>query len=68
MKNAKATGPILGEAKKKKYSEENLAMLIDMGHHKNACIRALLATNDNLEAACNWIFENLDKDLTTPVE
>lgn len=43
-------------------------MLIDMGHHQNACIRALIATNDNLEAACNWIFENFDKDLTAPVE
>ena len=31
-------------------------MLIDMGHHQNASIRALIATNDNLEAACNWIF------------
>ena len=43
-------------------------MLIDMGNHKNASIRALIATNDNLEAACNWIFENYDKDLTGPVE
>lgn len=43
-------------------------MLIDMGNHKNASIRALIATNDNLEAACNWIFENYDKDLTGPIE
>lgn len=43
-------------------------MMIDMGNHKNASIRALIATNDNLEAACNWLFENGDKDLTGPIE
>lgn len=39
-----------------------------MGNHRNASIRALIATNDNLENACNWIFENYDKDLTAPIE
>jgi uncharacterized UBP type Zn finger protein len=43
-------------------------MLVDMGNHRNASIRALIATNDNLENACNWIFENYDKDLTAPIE
>lgn len=31
-------------------------MLIDMGNDRNASIRALIATNDNVEAAVNWIF------------
>lgn len=57
----------MGEEKKKKYSEDNLTMLVEMGNHRNAAIRALIATNDNLEAACNWIFENYDKDLTAPI-
>lgn len=42
-------------------------MLVDMGNNRNAAIRALLATNDNLQAACNWIFENFDKDLSVPI-
>lgn len=42
---------------------------MDMGNHRNACIRALIATNDNLEAACNWIFENMElQDLTAPIQ
>jgi|JI8StandDraft_1071087.scaffolds.fasta_scaffold1337102_1 uncharacterized UBP type Zn finger protein len=42
-------------------------MLIDMGNNRNASIRALIATNNNLEAACNWIFENYNQDLSAPI-
>ena len=43
-------------------------MLQSMGYSRNACIRALIATKDNAEAACNWIFENMDKNLDAPLE
>ena len=53
---------------KKEYSEANIEMLQSMGYSRNACIRALIATKDNPEAACNWIFENMDKNLDAPLE
>jgi len=40
---------------------------MEMGNDRNASIRALIANGDNAEAACNWIFENLDKDLSRPI-
>jgi uncharacterized UBP type Zn finger protein len=38
-----------------------------MGNDRNSSIRALIATSNNLEAACNWIFENYDKDISGPI-
>lgn len=42
------------------YDEASVSMLMDMGHSRNACIRALVEQHGNVEAACNWIFENMD--------
>ena len=33
-----------------------------MGMGKNRCIRALLANNNNVEAASNWLFERMDDE------
>ena len=41
---------------------------MDFGNTRNASIRALIENNGNVEAACNWIFENMDKDLNAPIE
>lgn len=40
---------------------------MNMGQSRNAAIRALLANNGNPEAACNWIFENMEIDLNAPI-
>lgn len=42
---------------------------MEMGMSKNRCIRALLAMNNNVEAAMNWIFERMDDpSLDNPIE
>jgi uncharacterized UBP type Zn finger protein len=38
-------------------------MLEAMGYHKNAAIRALIATKNDIEGAINWIMDNMDKNL-----
>ena len=39
-----------------------------MGQTKNAAIRALMANNNNVEVALNWIFENMDlPNLNDPI-
>lgn len=48
LSSAKPTGELLGEQKKKKYSEENVAIMQDAGYDRNVCIRALTANNDNI--------------------
>jgi uncharacterized UBP type Zn finger protein len=35
-------------------------MLVGMGFSENAAKRALIQAKDNLEAASNWIMENMD--------
>lgn len=40
----------------------------NMGYGRNAAIRALKANKDNLEAACNWIFQHADENLDAPLE
>jgi ubiquitin carboxyl-terminal hydrolase 5/13 len=43
-------------------------MLTDMGFSRNAAMRALSATQNNVEAACGWIYEHIDdKDLNDPL-
>ncbi len=39
-----------------------------MGYSSNAAKRALIETKDNLEAAINYIMENMDKNLDAPLE
>jgi uncharacterized UBP type Zn finger protein len=69
FRNAKPVqGQEIKEEKKKEYSEENLAMLQGMDYPKNASIRALKATKDNIEAAINWIMDNFDKNIDAPLE
>jgi uncharacterized UBP type Zn finger protein len=43
-------------------------MLQGMGYSKNASIRALKATKDNIEAAINWIMDNFDNNIDAPLE
>lgn len=43
-----------------KWSQENVDMLVAMGFTANAAKRALIKYQDNLEAASNWIMENMD--------
>jgi uncharacterized UBP type Zn finger protein len=38
-----------------------------MGYSKNASVRALIATNDNVEGAINWIMDNFDKNIDAPL-
>lgn len=47
---------------KQEYSEDNLAMLEGMGYSRNAGVRALTNTKDNIEAALNWLMDNMDND------
>jgi uncharacterized UBP type Zn finger protein len=69
FKNAKpVAGEQMKEEKKKEYSEDNLAMLEGMGYSRNASIRALKATKDNIEAAINWIMDNFDNNIDAPLE
>lgn len=69
FRNAKPVqGQEIKEEKKKEYSEDNLAMLQGMGYSKNASIRALKATKDNIEAAINWIMDNFDNNIDAPLE
>lgn len=42
--------------------------MLDFGNERNAAIRALIANNDNVEAAMNWIFDNQDQDLSAPIK
>lgn len=56
------------EEKKKEYSEDNLAMLEGMGYSRNASIRALQATKDNIEGAINWIMDNFGNNIDGPLE
>ena len=56
------------EEAKKDFSEENVVILGGMGYSRNACIRALKKNHDNVEAALNWIFENMDQNLDAPLE
>jgi uncharacterized UBP type Zn finger protein len=42
-------------------------MLEGMGYSRNASIRALTATKDNIEAAINWVMDNFDKNLDAPL-
>lgn len=43
-------------------------MIMQMGQTKNAAIRALMANNNNVEVALNWIFENMDlPNLNDPI-
>ena len=67
-KNSKQAGELLKEEKKKKYEENSVLQLMGFGNTRNASIRALIENNGNVEAACNWIFENMDKDLNAPIE
>ena len=69
FKNAKpVAGEQIKEEKKKEYSEDNLAMLEGMGYSRNASIRALKATKDNIEAAINWIMDNFDNNIDAQLE
>ena len=43
-------------------------MLEGMGYSRNASIRALKATKDNIEAAINWIMDNFDNNIDAPLE
>lgn len=60
--NAAAVGQKLegGAASVPKWSQENVEMLVAMGFTANAAKRALIKYDDNLEAASNWIMENMD--------
>lgn len=52
-----------------KWSQENVDMLTMMGFNVNAAKRALIKYNDNLEAASNWIMENMDNyEINKPLE
>lgn len=42
-------------------------MLQGMGYSRNASIRALTATKDNIEAALNWIMDNFDNNIDAPL-
>ena len=42
-------------------------MLEGMGYPRNASVRALTATKDNIEAAINWIMDNFDKNIDAPL-
>lgn len=43
--------------------------LVNMGFSENAAKRALIETKDNLEAATNWIMENMDNfAINDPIE
>jgi len=39
-----------------------------MSYSRNASIRALKATKDNIEAAINWIMDNFDNNIDAPLE
>ena len=68
FKNRGEKGEMMKEQKKKKYDEDNVAMIVEMGQTRNAAIRALMANQGNPEAALNWIFENMDRaDLNDPI-
>lgn len=44
-------------------------MLVAMGFSANAAKRGLIKYNDNLEAASNWIMENIDNyEINKPLE
>ena len=49
-----------GSASAPKWSQDNVDMLMAMGFSANAAKRGLIKYNDNLEAASNWIMENMD--------
>lgn len=52
-----------------KWSQENVDMLVAMGFTANASKRALIKYQDNLEAASNWIMENMDNyEINKPFE
>lgn len=39
-----------------------------MGYSRNASIRALTATKDNIQDAINWIMDNFDNNIDAPLE
>jgi ubiquitin carboxyl-terminal hydrolase 5/13 len=52
-----------------KWSQENVEMLVGMGFTANAAKRGLIKYSDNLEAASNWIMENIDNyEINKPLE
>ncbi|XP_030842725.1 ubiquitin carboxyl-terminal hydrolase 5 [Strongylocentrotus purpuratus] len=63
----------LGQAKKKQKteivaSEEGIMMIMSMGFTREQSIKALRATDNNLERAADWIFSHPDELLDTPME
>ena len=45
---------------RKNMNEEIVAQLVDMGFPINACKRAVYFSNNDLEAAMNWLCSNID--------
>lgn len=58
--NAPPAGHSLQESAPSKWTQENVDLLMAMGFSGNAAKRALGKHKDNIEAASNWIMENMD--------
>ena len=69
LSNAPPAGEKLAEEAKKKYSDDFVMMLTGMGFSDNAAKRALIEKKDDVEAASNWLMENIDNPaINLPLE
>lgn len=43
--------------------EDSISKIMDMGFPRERAIKVLKKTNNNIDAACNYILEHLDDDM-----